>query len=106
MQNPKCKLNDICFILKAVRQSNIGKVVETVEYLGYFQKDEQFLWNGEFWSAVDTDHHWVVKGSSLMTMYGHSKLSTIMDSWLLPIKPETSDDEVTEVEGIPEEYTV
>jgi hypothetical protein len=105
MQNPKCKLNDICFILKALRQSNIGKVVETVEYLGCFQKDEQFHWNGEVWTAFDTDHHWVVKGN-LDTAYGKSELSYIIDSWLLPMKPETNYDEVPEVEDTPEESTV
>ena len=97
MSKPKCKLNDICFIIKALRQSNIGKVVETVEYLGYFQKDEQFTWNGEVWTAIDTDHHWVIKGN-LDTMYGNSKLSYIMDSWLLPMKPEDSGAGVYEVE--------
>jgi hypothetical protein len=102
MSNPKCKLNDICFILKALRQSNIGKVVETVEYLGYFQKDEPFTWSGEVWTAFDTDHHWVVKGN-LETHYGTSELSYIMDSWLLPMKPEDSGEGVYEVEDIPED---
>ena len=105
MQNPKCKLNDICFILKALRQSNIGKVVETVEYLGYFQKDEQFLWNGELWTAFDTDHHWVVKGN-LETLYGNSTLAVTLDSWLLTMKPEFDGSYFWETEGIPEDvYT-
>ena len=79
--------------------------LEAVGYLGYFQKDDTFMWNGEVWRIAITDHHWIVKGN-LDTAYGKSELSYIADSWLLPMKPETSDDEVTEVESIPEETTV
>ena len=89
MSKPKCKLNDVCFILKAIRRVNLGKVVETVEYLGHFKKDESFIWNGEVWRTAITDHHWVIKGN-LDTAYGNSKLSYIADSWLLPMKPEDS----------------
>lgn len=102
MQNPKCKLNDICFMLKALRQSNIGKVVETVEYLGYFQKDDQLTWNGEVWTAFDTDHHWVIKGK-LETLYGNSTMAIALDSWLLPLKPEVDSSSLWETEDTPED---
>ena len=95
----KCKLNDLCFILNSLRPSNLGKVVEIVEYLGYFQKDEQYKWNGEVWTAFDTDHYWVIKGN-LETMYGISKMATIMDSWLLPLDSEPANDSVMQEEEL------
>ena len=102
----KCKTGDLAFVIKALRPANIGKVVTVETHIGYLTRGEQFKWNGEVWTAFETDDTWVVSSSSgLETMYGTSKQAIVPDSWLRPIQPDadpvdedtelTLDDEIT-----------
>lgn len=97
----RCKPNDLALITKAIREINIGRIVECKEHLGYFQKDEPVMYSGEQWAAQDTGHIWVVFSSSgVETQYGSSKIALMMDHWLMPIG--TNKDELlveTEVES-------
>ena len=82
----RCKLNDLAFIIRAMNEANIGRIVLCKEYLGYFQKDEPVMYSGEKWAAWDTGHIWVVfSESGLTTMYGNSKIALMMDHWMIPI---------------------
>ena len=88
----RCKLNDLAFIRKAMRPSNIGKVVQCKELLGKFERGENIMWNGEFYVSPDTDYIWVVTSKSqLETLYGPSIEAFIADSWLTPINGEPSE---------------
>jgi hypothetical protein len=88
----RCKVNDLAFIKKSIRPSNIGKVVQCKELLGKFERDEVFAWNGESFISTDTDYIWVVTSKSqLETLYGPSSEALIADSWLIPIRGEPSE---------------
>jgi hypothetical protein len=82
----KCKLNDLAFITKALRQENIGKVVTCAKYLGYYERGATITINGEHWFAFDSDDYWLISGN-IETQFGQAKQSYIMDSWLTPIQP-------------------
>jgi len=88
----RCKIGDLCWINKALRTTNIGKVVTTKEYLGYFQKGDSFVVSGETWYAVDTGHLWIIESpSGIETQFGTSKEAHILDMWLTPILPDALD---------------
>lgn len=102
-----CKENDLAYIKKALRPANIGRVVTCKSLLGYFSKDESFMWNGEKFYAYDTDHHWVIECSSgLETMFGESKEAVIIDSWLIPIRADGLDIEQENKELLEDEALV
>ena len=87
----KCKLNDLCFVIKSKIQSNIGKIVTCKEYLGFFEKGIYSI-NGERLVAFESNHYWRVVGnvatwSGLDDGYGFSS-----ESQLLPIKGEPVED--------------
>jgi len=84
----RCKVNELCWINKAQHLMNIGKIVTCNEYLGYFQRNEQFIHQGETWYAADTGHLWVISSKyGLETQYGTSTTAHIQDRWLTPIIP-------------------
>jgi len=88
----RCKLGDLAFIRKAMRSSNIGKVVQCKELLGKFNRGDEIKWNGELFVSTDTDYIWVVTSKSqLETLYGPSIEAFIADSWLTPINGEPSE---------------
>lgn len=88
----RCKVNDLAFIRKAMRPSNIGKVVQCKELLGKFERGEDIMWNGESFNSPDSDYIWVVTSKSqLETLYGPSIEAFIADSWLTPINGEPSE---------------
>ena len=95
----KCKLNDICFIVKSIRPVNIGLVVDCKEYLGYYLMDDIIEISGERYVAIISDNYWLIenKNSSIETHYGKAKNSYIPDLWLNPIKEDgLTDDTATE----------
>jgi len=97
----RCKLNDLALITRAIREVNVGRIVECKENLGYFQKDDPVMYSGEQWAAQDTGHIWVVFCSSgVETQYGSSKVALMMDHWLMPIGANKNDQVIeTEVES-------
>lgn len=97
----RCKPNDLALIINALREVNVGRIVECKEHLGYFQKDEPLMYSGEKWAAQDTGHIWVVFCSSgVETQYGSSKVALMMDHWLMPIGANKNDQVVeTELES-------
>lgn len=82
----KCKIGQICFIKKAIRQENIGRVVTCAKYLGYYSRGDTITISGEPWLAPDTDDYWCVTGN-IETQFGAASQAYIMDSWLSPIEP-------------------
>lgn len=85
----RCKINDLAFIRKALRPSNIGLIVQCTQLIGHLKKDDIFMVDGENWQAPDTGDYWQVTSASgsLETLFGKSKKGFIMDSWLTPINP-------------------
>jgi hypothetical protein len=96
-----CKLGDIAYIKKAIRKENIGLIVSVVSLLGSFKQGESYMWNGEQFLAYDTDSHWIIESKSgIETQYGKSKQAVIMDSWLIPIRSDETDNLVEDKELI------
>ena len=88
LPNLRCGVSDMCWINKALHTVNVGKIVTCREYLGYFQRDEKFIHQGETWYALDTGHLWVINSQhGLETQFGLSKTAHIPDRWLTPIIP-------------------
>lgn len=90
----RCKIGDLAFINKSIRVVNVGLIIQCTELLGYMNKDERFIWNGEQWAAPTTGDFWVItsSSSSLETQHGKSKQAFILDAWLTPIKPLPEED--------------
>ena len=87
-----CKQGDLAYIKKAIRTSNIGKVVTCKKLLGHYERGDPIRHNGEVWAAYDTDHQWVIEcKNSLETQYGPCSEALIMDSWLIPIKADPTE---------------
>jgi hypothetical protein len=78
--------NDLCFIIKALRTENIGKIVTCVQHIGYHERGQPFVWNGETWCSRDTGNLWVVSGN-VITLYGKSTQAVIPEHWLKKIEP-------------------
>ena len=82
----------LCWIKKSLRPENQGLVIETSQYLGYFQRGERLLVMGEYYHAFDTDHHWLInsKHGMISTQYGASQVGYSPESWLVPILPDAN----------------
>lgn len=80
---PKCKLNQLCWVKNAQVQSNVGRIVTTSLYLGYYEANANA-------ATPVTDHYWNVQSStSLTTIYGTEEPEvSLPDSWLQPILPD------------------
>jgi len=88
-----CKKDDIAFVKKALRPKNIDKVVTVKTYLGYYERAQPYVWNGETFLAFDSDDHWIIEcNSGLETQFGSSLQAVIMDSWLFPIRGDEQED--------------
>lgn len=99
----KCKQGDLCYIKKALRNSNIGKVVTTKLLIGKLNRGDHYKWNGETFIAYDSDYHWVISSKSgIETQFGNSLEAVIMDSWLVPINGDNIviEDDVKELEEV------
>lgn len=85
----KNKVGQDAFITDAFRDSNLGKRVQVVEYIGFLQKDEMFEYNGIQMKAVIADNYfWVYSPAGLETPFGETNKAYAPDSWLRPIKPD------------------
>lgn len=89
----RCKQGDLAIIIKAIRSSNLGKIVTCKEMIGYFIMGEELTWNGEQFVAQDTDYFWVIQAqdSGIDTLFGKSKEALSPDSWLRPLNGEGLD---------------
>jgi hypothetical protein len=96
-----CKQGDLAYIIKAIRPENIGKVVQCIECIGFYEQYSSFGLHGEVWWAPTSDYLWVIQNSgSIETFFGTSKEAVIPDSWLRPIKTDPEDLEKTRNEEL------
>lgn len=93
----QCKIGDLAFIKKSLRPPNIGLIIQCTELIGYLNKDEKFMWNGEQWAALDTGYYWLVTSNtnSIETQFGKAKQAFILDAWLTPINPLPEEDDIS-----------
>lgn len=84
----RCKVDDLCYIKKSLREPNIGLVVRCKKYLGYYERGSTIIISGESFLAFDSDDHWLVENDygEIEYQFGRSREGYIMDSWLEPIK--------------------
>lgn len=82
-----CKEGDLAHIIFSIRPENVGRVVKVAEYIGKFNKDEEFEFRGMTCKALVPDHYWWIEADDLTIMLGPSPRAYIADSWLRPIKP-------------------
>jgi hypothetical protein len=83
----KCKQGDYARIIHSIRPENIGRVVKVVEYIGKFQRDEEFEFRGMTCKCAVTDHYWWIEGDDITIKFGPSPKAYIPDTWLEPIRP-------------------
>lgn len=93
----RCKVGDIAILIKSLTGHNIGKVVDVVEYIGYFQAEEVFVHNNISCRVPVTDHYWwIYCKAGLYTPMGECNKAYGPDTWLKPIRPDLlGDDEQT-----------
>lgn len=100
-----CKMGDIAFIKKAIREVNIDRIVTCKKHLGYFSKGDTIVISGEHYTAYDSDDYWIVEGN-IETLYGQAREGVILDSWLFPINPDKLDAEDDLYNVLNDELTV
>ena len=89
----KCKLNDLCFVIKTLGNPlNLGKVVTCKEYLGYFKPGLHHYKCNLNILALTEGHHWIVEGSVATIEGRHFGYISISESELLPIPTEPIED--------------
>ena len=83
----RCKLNDLCYIKKSLREPNIGLVVRCKRYLGYYERGSTIIISGESYLAFDSDDFWLIENDycEIESQFGKAREGYIMDSWLEPI---------------------
>ena len=92
----KCKLNDLCFVIKADVISNLGKVVTCTEYLGYLSNGKHY-WQSkviglcDFWVS-EVGHYWIVEGNLTNNDGVKLPILAMSERELLPIKGEPLED--------------
>lgn len=90
-------------IIKSSMPSNLMKLVDVKQYIGYFERNETFDYNGITCRAPDTDHYWWIEtpitGTPLDTFMGETRRAYIPDLWLKPIPKDLLD-------GDPDEETL
>lgn len=94
---PRCKQGQMAWIIKSLMPENIGKQVSIVGYIGYFEAEQSFEYNGMTIRVPVTSHYWwVTCPSGLSTPVGETSKGVGPDIWLQPIDPDLlSDDEET-----------
>lgn len=91
----RCKRGDSAFIVKSLNLSNLGKVVDVKQYIGYIEANKTFDYNGIACRVPITDHYWwVYSAGGLDTPMGPTNIAYLPDTWLQPIRPDILDDEV------------
>lgn len=87
----KCEQGDLARIIYSIRPQNLGKIVLVEDYIGHFQKDEEFNFRGITCRAPVTDHYWwIATERGLQNMLGDTPKAYIADTWLEPIRPENT----------------
>ena len=97
MSLPRCKQNKMAWVKYANIQRNIGRMVTTSVYVGYFNAGDTFEYNGISGPIAVTDHWWWVDcPGGLETLIGETSRAFMADSWLEPIDDDLlKDDEET-----------
>lgn len=84
----RCKPGIQAIILKAVKRENVGRVVTVRSYIGHYQQNETFDYNGITCRVPISDHYWFVDcPGGLETAIGPTTRAYCPDTWLLPITP-------------------
>ena len=78
---------DKAVIVFSLRPENIGRIVNVVEYIGRFEKGEQWEFRSLPCQALVTDHYWWIEAEDLSIQFGPSPRAYIADSWLRKIEP-------------------
>ena len=78
---------DKAVIVFSVNPTNIGRIVNVSEYIGKFEKDEQFEAFGMKCHCLVHDHYWWIEAEDLKIQLGPSPKAYIADSWLRKIVP-------------------
>ena len=73
---------DKAIIVFSVRPANVGRIVDVAEYIGKFDKGEQFEYRGLKSQALVSDHYWWIEAEDLEIGFGPSPRAYIADSWL------------------------
>lgn len=91
----RCEKDDVAFIIKAMNNANLNKVVDVVDYIGFFNAGDLFTYNNMECGAIVTDHYWwiVSKGTPFVTGFGEMSKSYTADTWLWPLKGDLSGDD-------------
>jgi len=90
------KEGDLAYIVFSIRPENVGRIVKVAEYIGRFQKGEQFEFRNVPCQALVTDHHWWIEADDLEIGFGPSPRAYIADSWLRPIQSPKEEKEQAE----------
>lgn len=89
----RCKVGDLAIIIRSVTGKNDGKIVSVVEYLGYFNANEEFVYNGITCRVPITDNYWwITSPSEMQTYVGPTNKAYGPDTWLKPLRPDQLDD--------------
>ena len=83
------KVNDVFPIAVVNMQAIVGEslaAVKVKEYIGQFEKGEQFQFRGMPCQCLISDHYWWIEAEDISTLLGPSPQAYIADSWLEPIK--------------------
>ena len=73
---------DKAVIVFSVNPTNVGRIVNVSEYIGKFEKDEQFEAHGMKCHCLVHDHYWWIEAEDLTIQLGPSPKAYIADSWL------------------------
>lgn len=90
----RCTQGDIAILLKSVTGQNDGKIVDVVQYIGFFNAEESFEYNGIMCRVPITDHYWWIEcAAGLETPIGLTTRAYGPDTWLLPLPKDLLDDD-------------
>lgn len=90
----RCKVGDIAILLRSLTGKNDGKIVDVVEYIGYFEAEQSFEHRGINCRVPITDHYWwIYCAAGLETPYGTTSKAYGPDTWLKPIPPDILDND-------------
>jgi len=91
----RCRQGDLAYVVVAMNESNIGKIVHVHSYIGFYTQNELFEYKGQQCGAPVTDNYWWVEaqGIPLETNHGEISRAYIPDTWLRPIPSDFLDDD-------------
>lgn len=81
----RCSEGDLAVLLRSVTGKNDGKIVDVAQYIGYFNAEESFDYNGIMCRVPITDHYWwITCEAGLETPIGPTTRAYGPDTWLRP----------------------